>query len=89
MSTTRSELRRGSPTSRRQEPVGGLLAPSAEHCDPRVTVPPMLHQSVEDLAYHYWNHRGRPVGSPDEEWFRAEEEVRARKLRLGEDGPES
>jgi len=27
---------------------------------------------VENLAYQYWEARGRPIGSPEEDWFRAE-----------------
>ena len=32
-------------------------------------------KEVEELAYHYWEDRGRPLGSPDEDWFRAEAEL--------------
>lgn len=31
---------------------------------------------VEKLAYHLWQERGRPIGSPDEDWFRAEAKLR-------------
>ena len=27
---------------------------------------------VEKLAYQFWQERGSPSGSPDEDWFRAE-----------------
>lgn len=27
------------------------------------------------LAYRLWDERGRPMGSPDEDWFRAEQEL--------------
>jgi hypothetical protein len=27
---------------------------------------------IEKLAYHFWEERGRPEGSPDEDWYRAE-----------------
>jgi len=27
------------------------------------------------LAYRFWEERGRPVGSPEEDWFRAESEI--------------
>jgi hypothetical protein len=30
------------------------------------------------LAYQLWSDRGCPVGSPEEDWFRAEEELRVR-----------
>jgi hypothetical protein len=31
---------------------------------------------VEKLAYQLWEERGRPSGSPEEDWFRAEAELR-------------
>ena len=31
---------------------------------------------IERLAYTYWEERGRPDGSADEDWFRAEEVLR-------------
>jgi hypothetical protein len=32
-------------------------------------------ERIELLAYRYWEQRGRPGGSPDEDWFRAELEI--------------
>ena len=32
------------------------------------------HQQSEKLAYRLWEERGRPWGSPDEDWLRAERE---------------
>ncbi len=32
------------------------------------------HQQIEKLAYQLWEERGRPLGSPDDDWFRAEQE---------------
>jgi hypothetical protein len=34
------------------------------------------HQEIELLAYQYWEERGRPFGSPDVDWFRAENDLR-------------
>jgi len=28
------------------------------------------------LAYGYWTERGRPIGSPEEDWLRAENEIK-------------
>jgi hypothetical protein len=36
-----------------------------------------LHAAIAKLAYMYWEQRGRPDGSPQEDWFRAEHELRA------------
>ena len=29
---------------------------------------------IEKLAYRFWQERGRPFGSPEEDWFTAERE---------------
>jgi len=34
---------------------------------------------IARLAYAYWEARGRPDGSSEEDWFRAEAEIRRRK----------
>jgi len=39
---------------------------------------------VERLAYFYWQERGCQHGSPDEDWYRAEEEVRRRRTPSAE-----
>jgi len=33
------------------------------------------HRQLELLAYGYWRERGEPIGSPEEDWFRAEAEL--------------
>ena len=35
------------------------------------------HEHIARLAYAYWEARGRPDGSPEEDWFQAEAEIRA------------
>ena len=32
------------------------------------------HEEIQNLACRLWEERGRPLGSPDEDWFRAEGE---------------
>jgi hypothetical protein len=32
----------------------------------------LTHRRIEALAYDLWKERGRPIGSPAEDWFRAE-----------------
>ena len=36
------------------------------------------HYDVGTLAYELWAGRGRPEGSPQEDWFRAEKALRSR-----------
>lgn len=33
------------------------------------------HKKIEMRAYGYWVQRGRQGGSPEEDWFRAEQEI--------------
>jgi hypothetical protein len=34
------------------------------------------HEEIARLAYSYWQARGCPIGSPEEDWYRAENELR-------------
>jgi hypothetical protein len=36
----------------------------------------LIHRRTELLAYAFWQARGCPEGSPDEDWFLAEEQLR-------------
>ena len=36
------------------------------------------HEQVEMRAYELWEERGRPLGSPEDDWFLAEQEVMQR-----------
>mgnify|MGYP001120896541 CR=1 FL=1 len=36
------------------------------------------HEEIERLAYFYWLERGGQGGSPEDDWFRAEAELRRR-----------
>jgi len=35
---------------------------------------------IATLAYQLWNDRGCPMGSPEEDWFRAEHELKGRNI---------
>jgi hypothetical protein len=37
------------------------------------------HTRIARLAYAYWQARGCPAGSPEEDWLRAEDELRRRQ----------
>jgi hypothetical protein len=41
------------------------------------------HEFVAKLAYQYWELRGRPFGSPEVDWFAAEQEVYSSLLAAG------
>ena len=38
--------------------------------------PEPSHLDIQRLAYQFWEDRGRPWGSSEEDWFRAERELR-------------
>ena len=41
---------------------------------------------IAELAYYYWCDRGCPHGSPEEDWFRAEEDLKRRREPEKEEG---
>ena len=34
------------------------------------------HEEIARLAYYHWEARGCPIGSPEEDWYRAENDLR-------------
>ncbi len=40
--------------------------------------PVIPHEEIERLAYFYWLERGGQGGSPEDDWYRAEAELRRR-----------
>jgi hypothetical protein len=34
------------------------------------------HEEIARLAYAYWEARGCPIGSPEQDWYRAEDALR-------------
>jgi Protein of unknown function (DUF2934) len=36
----------------------------------------MTHEEIEKRAFALWEERGAPQGSPETDWFRAEEEMK-------------
>ena len=40
---------------------------------------PVDSEEIARLAYSYWEARGFEGGSPEEDWFRAEEELKKRR----------
>ena len=44
---------------------------------------PQSREQIAALAYQFWQDRGCPEGTPDEDWFRAEREL-ARSKRIDE-----
>jgi hypothetical protein len=44
-------------------------------------IPSFGHNDIAALAYELWRARGCPDGSPEEDWFRAAEELRSRSYK--------
>ncbi|MBS1793127.1 MAG: DUF2934 domain-containing protein [Acidobacteria bacterium] len=42
------------------------------------------NRQIEQLAYLFWEERGRPEGSPDEDWYRAERYIFRRAQSLSD-----
>jgi hypothetical protein len=40
------------------------------------------NDAIEKLAHALWEERGCPIGSPDEDWFRAESDLRERQVKV-------
>ena len=36
---------------------------------------------IARMAYRFWVERGSPIGSPEEDWFRAERELKAHRKK--------
>ena len=46
------------------------------HPDLNALLAALEHERIATLAYFYWQQRGCPEGSPEDDWFRAEHEIR-------------
>ena len=51
---------------------------SDEATDLGIEHPVLDQEAIARPAYFHWEERGRPNDSPDEDWFRAEAELRNR-----------
>ena len=43
----------------------------------------LTQEAIARRAYQYWAARGRPIGSPEEDWYRAEQDVLMDQLVWG------
>lgn len=56
--------------------MGNLAVAQMEITSDNVTPANADKADIAALAYQLWNERGCPVGSPDEDWFRAEQQLK-------------
>ena len=68
--------------SRKAHPDAAINAPTDSLAVPQPTLTDsqnsISHEEIARLAYASWELRGRPVGSAEEDWLKAEEELRNR-----------
>lgn len=57
-----------------------VTPPQTQPAQPSTKVP---HDKIAMRAYEKWIKRGRPMGTPDQDWTEAEMELRAEFSRMG------
>jgi hypothetical protein len=57
----------------------------AANATPEKSIASDQHQKIEQLAYQLWLERGCPIGSDQEDWFRAENMLNARSQGVVEE----
>ena len=57
--------------------VTGTRTEAPEASTPTDVLEPEYWKEIAILAYYFWQERGCPIGSPEEDWFRAEQAVKA------------
>lgn len=66
-----------SPAKRRVSRTKGSVSSTSEISSPAQTAGPVIdREAIALLAYSYWEARGFTGGSPEEDWLRAERELR-------------
>ena len=70
---------RGAPleSARILEDEPGIVPHDVMATDDELAAP--THDKVAELAYSYWEARGGICGSPWEDWFRAEQELKRKR----------
>jgi hypothetical protein len=57
-----------------------LTPPQTQPAQPPAKIP---HEKIAMRAYEKWIKRGRPMGTPEQDWAEAEAELRAEGSRSG------
>jgi hypothetical protein len=52
---------------------------------PKESIASDQHQKIEQLAYRLWLERGSPIGSDQDDWFRAESMLNAKSQETVEE----
>jgi hypothetical protein len=80
---TGAEIASGASRSSIVDPVGVIASPAdSERVNARAATagsPEVTHEEVARLAYSYWIARGYSHGGAEDDWLRAERELKARR----------
>jgi len=74
----------GTATARAIESIAEAAPADEPVSETRTPGSQLAHEQIARLAYAYWQNRGCPDGSPEEDWLRAEAELKARPSGAGE-----
>jgi hypothetical protein len=69
-------------SSTQTSPAGAATARAADPvAESSASFPVPAYEQIALLAYQYWQERGCPDGSPEEDWLRAEADLRKEPVR--------
>lgn len=60
------------------------MPPEQSYVNEHTELPAPSHEEIARRAYQLWEERGKPHGSPDEDWHLAEHELQAGRPFLKE-----
>ncbi len=66
--------------------VRAMAAAAGAEGSATTSQPAIDRREIEELAYYYWLERGGQGGSPEDDWFRAEQELRRQRGLLSDQG---
>ncbi len=74
-SARRKETAGPQPAGPEHASVAAIVEPHSDPVDPVAS-----HEEIARLAYSYWEDRGFSSGSAEQDWYRAEEELKSRAI---------
>jgi len=83
VSKNNAEVSAGAATPSRRKPTTTGRATRSVAAQAAATVSGPSHAEIARLAYSYWEARAHRGGSPEEDWLRAERELRRRGSTAG------
>ncbi len=58
------------------------MAPQTIKQTPAPPEPNHTHEQIAALAYHLWESRGCPIGTPEQDWLDAEKDLAAKQAEF-------